>query len=142
MKLLKPENVQILHGAADWKDAIRRSTSLLEEHGDEEPCYKEEIIGNVERLGPYILIAEDIALPHARPEQGVIHPQIGVTLFRNPVCFSNGATAKLFVTLAAKDNESHVDALAAISELLGEEENVEKIITAPDVETLYSYFSA
>jgi PTS system ascorbate-specific IIA component len=142
MKLLKLENVQILNDASDWKDAIRRSTSLLEEHGDVEPRYKEEIISNVERLGPYILIAEDIALPHARPEQGVIRPQIGVTLFRNAVRFSNGAMVRLFVTLAAKDSDSHIDALTEISELLGEEANVAKIIAAPDVETLYSYFGA
>lgn len=41
-----------------------------------EPRYKEEIISNVEKLGPYILIAEDIALPHARPEQGAFSPRL------------------------------------------------------------------
>lgn len=141
MELLKLENVQICESAKDWKDAIRIAVTPLEEHGFVEPRYKEEIISNVEKLGPYILIAEDIALPHARPEQGGIQPQIGVTLFRSPVSFEReGTTTRLFVTLAAKDNDSHLDALMAISELLSDEERVEKIFAAENTTELYRYF--
>ena len=141
MELLKKENVRICESANDWRDAIRIAVSPLEESGYVEPCYKEAIISNVEKLGPYILIAENIALPHARPEQGVLKPQVSVTLFRQPVLFDkdNGA-ARLFVTLAAKDNNSHLDALVEISTLLGEEEVVEKILESGDEETLYHYF--
>lgn len=141
MNLLQQENVQICEGAKDWKDAVRISTARLEENGYVEPRYKEEIIANVEKLGPYILIAENIALPHARPEQGVLKPQVAVTLFRKPVAFDrDGTTAKLFVTLAAKDNNSHVDALMSISELLSDEETVDKMLNTTSVETLYNYF--
>lgn len=141
MELLKQENVQICESAQDWKDAIRISSKLLEEHGYIQPSYKEAIISNVEKLGPYILIADDIALPHARPEQGVVQPQIGVTLFRQPVAFDKEeTTARLFVTLAAKDNNSHLDTLLEITELLDDEETLAKILAAKDEETLYSYF--
>ena len=141
MDLLQRENVQICDGAADWREAIRISVAPLEEHGYVEPRYKEEIISNIEKLGPYILIAEDIALPHARPEQGVIQPQISVTLFRDEVSFDReDGTARLFVTLAAKDNESHLEALAAISELLGDEDLVKEILESKDADELYAYF--
>lgn len=82
MELLKKENVQICDAAADWKEAIRTAVKPLEEHGYVEARYKEEIISNVEKMGPYIVIADNIALPHARPEQGALKTQIGVTLFR------------------------------------------------------------
>ncbi len=141
MNLLKLENVQICDSAKDWKDAIRIAAAPLEEHGYVEPRYKEEIISNVEKLGPYILIAENIALPHARPEQGVLKPQIGVTLFRSPVAFGReGSEAQLFVTLAAKDNDSHLDALVSISELLSDEDRVDRILAAQSVEELFNYF--
>ncbi len=140
MDLLKPENVQICEKADDWKDAIRISTRLLEEHGYVEPRYKESIIENVEKLGPYIVIAPHIVLPHARPEQGAIKTQIGVTLFREPVYFDTGADGELFVTLSAADSDSHLGALTEIATLLGDDDLVQQILAAPDVDTLYRYF--
>lgn len=142
MELLKRENVQICDTAADWRDAIRIAVKPLEEHGYVESRYKEEIISNVEEMGPYIVIADNIALPHARPEQGALKTQIGVTLFRENVMFDGkDMPARLFVTLAAKDSNSHLDALMKISELLSDESTVEKILDAPNTEDLYQYFT-
>ena len=143
MDLLKKENVQIYESAKDWRDAIYKSVKPLEEHGYVESRYKDEIIANVESMGPYIVIADHIALPHARPEQGALQTQIGVTLFRNSVVFDgkDDMPARLFVTLAAKDSNSHLDALVVITELLSDEATVEKILESPDVETLYQYFA-
>ncbi len=141
MNLLKEENVAIYPGADDWKDAVIKSTLLLEEHGYVEERYKNEIIGNLEKFGPYILIAENIALPHARPEQGAIESQIAVTLFREPVTFPNGEDARLFVTLAASDANSHLDVLMEISERLSDEEQVEQMLAAPNTEALYQFFN-
>ena len=87
------------------------------------------------------IIEDQIALPHARPEQGAVETQIGITLFRQDIKFdSKETTARLFVTLAAKDNNSHLDALVQISELLSYEDQVDKILKSPDVQTLYHYF--
>lgn len=141
MELLKLENVQICVRAADWRDAIRTAALPLEQHGYIEPRYKDEIIANLERLGPYIVIAENVALPHARPEQGAIQTQIGVTLFREPVQFEGKeSTARLFITLAARDTNSHLEALVHISELLDQPGMIEKILSAADEETLFRYF--
>ena len=140
MELLQLENVQVYKDAADWRDAIRKSAKPLEEHGYVEPRYKDEIIKNVEDMGAYIVIAENIALPHARPEQGVLRTQIGVALFQNPVAFDNGAKAQLFITLAAENSDSHLEALVQISELLSDEENVKKILASKSSEELYHYF--
>ncbi|MDO5785787.1 MAG: PTS sugar transporter subunit IIA [Eubacteriales bacterium] len=141
MELLQLENVQICEGASDWREAIRTAVLPLEKNGYVEARYKDEIVANVEKLGPYIVVADNVALPHARPEQGALKTQIGVTLFRKDIPFENGeSSARLFVTLAAQDSNSHLDALMKISELLGDEENLVKILDSPDVETLYRYF--
>ncbi len=141
MSLLKKENVQICETAENWQDAIKISVLPLEQSGYVESRYKDGIIENIEKLGPYIIIADHIALPHARPEQGAIDTQIGITLFRKDIEFDGRkTTARLFVTLAAKDNNSHLDALMQISELLSDEDEVDKILAAPDVQTLYHYF--
>lgn len=141
MKLLKQENVQIFDKADNWRDAVKISVLPLEQGGYVESCYKDGIIENIEKLGPYIVIADHIALPHARPEQGVIETQISITLFRQDVEFEGReATARLFVTLAAKDNDKHLDALSKISELLSDEDVVEHILESPDVHILYQFF--
>ena len=141
MELLKKENVQICDQAADWRDAIRTSILPLEKGGYVEARYKEEVIGNIEKLGPYIVIAEHVALPHARPEQGAIRSQMAVTLFQKEVFFDGKEDgANLFISLAAADSSSHMDALVAISELLSEEKDVEKILASGNTDELYSYF--
>ena len=135
MDLLKKENVQIVESATDWKDAIRISVQPLEQHGYVESRYKEEIISNVESMGPYI------ALPHARPEQGVKESQIAVTLLQNEVRFAGEEKpVKLLIALAASDNNRHLDALMSISEILQNEDTVQKILNSKDKEELYSYF--
>ena len=141
MGLVKLENVQICEKANDWRQAIKISVQPLEQGGYVKSCYKDGIIENVEKLGPYIMIADEIAMPHARPEQGAIETQIGITLFREGVRFDGKeTTARLFVTLAAKDSDSHVDALVKISELLSDDETVEAILEASDVQQLSHYF--
>ena len=141
MGLVKLENVQICEKADDWREAIKISVQPLEQGGYVKSCYKDGIIENLEKLGPYIMIADEIAMPHARPEQGAIETQISITLFREGVRFDGKeTTARLFVTLAAKDSDSHVDALVKISELLSDDETVEEILEASDVQTLYHYF--
>lgn len=141
MILLEKKNVRILNGAKDWKTAIRIAVMPLEEQGYVETRYKEEIISNVLSMGPYIVLTPYVALLHARPEQGVIKSQIAVTLFRNEVYFNNMSTpAKLFIVLAASDNNSHLDALVNITEILQDEIKIAKILKAEDIETLYQYF--
>ena len=142
MDLLRKENVQICDSAENWMEAVRISVRPLEEHGYVEECYKEEIISNIKNLGPYIVIAENIALPHARPEQGVLKTQIAVTLFRQSVFFDGkDMPVRLFVTLAAENNDGHLDALMKISELLSDEKRVETILDSADEESLYQYFA-
>ncbi len=142
MDLLDKKNVKILERADDWKGAIRKSVMPLEEEGYVKAGYKEAIISGVEKLGPYIIVAPSIALPHARPEQGVVKSQIAITLFRNEVRFDKkDTTAQLFVALAASDSDSHLNALMTISEILQDEEKVEQILHSENEEALYSFFN-
>lgn len=145
MELLRRENVQIIEAAEDWRDAVRKSVLPLEKGGFVTPAYKEGVIENVEKLGPYICLAPHVALPHARPEQGAVKTQVAVTLFRREVDFEaddrDDAKANLFVTLAASDNNSHLDTLMEISEILQDDDRMDQILQAPDADTLFALFT-
>lgn len=141
MNLIKEANVQILEGAADWKEAVCQSVLPLEREGFVTSAYKQAIVENIEKLGPYICIAPHIALPHARPEQGVLKSQIAVTLFRREVSFDReDAQAKLFISLAAEDSDSHLDVLMQITDILQDEKKTASILQAKDETELYHYF--
>lgn len=141
MDLLKKENVQIYCENADWEEAIRISVKPLEDGGYVTPEYKEAIIERVKNLGPYIVLTEDIVLPHARPEQGVLETQLAVTLFKRPVAFNeDNPSTKLFITLAAADNEKHLGALSSLMEIFQDEDRVKAILEAEDPESLFRYF--
>lgn len=142
MELLRKENVRINDKVTNWEEAIRISVEPLEAGGYVTPEYKEQIIANVKELGPYIVLTEDIVLPHARPEQGVIESQLAVTLFRNPVEFNEDyPTTKLFIALAANDGEKHLSALASITELFQDEEKIQDILNSENAESLYQSFN-
>ncbi|MDD2958610.1 MAG: PTS sugar transporter subunit IIA [Lachnospiraceae bacterium] len=140
--LLKKENVQILSGEFTWQEAIRKSAAPLVRGGYVQERYGDEIIKNAKELGPYFVLAPGVAMPHARPEQGVNETQLAMTLFREPVAFEGKEKdTKLFIVLAASDSNKHLDAMALIAEKLGDEEMIEKLCGADSVDTLYKLFT-
>ena len=72
-EMLKPENVRIVQSVDTWQNAIRLACAPLEEGGYVEPCYADNIIAATEKMGPYYVLTEDVALVHGRPEDGNDH---------------------------------------------------------------------
>lgn len=117
-----------------WEEAITFSGNLLLNEGKILPRYIDAMIENVNKLGPYILIAPNIALPHARPDSGVLEEGISVLVLKQPV-YIGGAEDKpalLIICLAAKDAHSHIDLLKTISSWLSDESLVNQML---EVET-------
>ena len=83
--MLKLENIKILAGVKDWKEAICTAVQPLVDGGYCEARYSDEIIKNTEKLGPYYVLCENVALIHGSTEQGVIKRQIAITLLKEPV---------------------------------------------------------
>ena len=135
-KLLTKKTIQIVRNVADWKAAIRLASTPLVENGSVTTGYVEAMIDNVLELGPYIVIAPQIALPHARPEQGVNQVGMSMLCLGESVSFSDKKEhdVRLLVVLAAADNESHLQALAQLSELLSEPKAEEQIMNATEIE--------
>lgn len=106
--------------AVNWREAIAVSAEPLVQNNYVADSYVEAMISNIDELGPYILIAPNVALPHARPENGVSRAGISLTVFQEPVPFpadSEGSvkTARVFICLAAVDSDSHLSMLQKIS---------------------------
>lgn len=108
--------------AADWQDAVRKGAQPLVDNGKVTPGYVDDIVKGVLDLGPYIVITEHVALPHARPECGALESAVGIVTLKDPVEFGSAENdpVKFLFPLAAKDNGSHLSALQSLVELLSD----------------------
>jgi len=123
-----------------WRDAIAAACQPLIDEGAVEPEYVQAIIDNVEKYGPYIVIAPDICIPHAQEGKFVNKTAICFMRTRQPVSFSDNPEhdARLFFVLASTDNNLHLQNLAELVEMLSDEENVKKLLNAETVDCLRS----
>ena len=108
--------------ATDWQDAVRKAAQPLVDNGKVTPGYVDDIIKGVNDLGPYIVITEHVALPHARPESGALESAVGIVTLKEPVEFGSADNdpVKYLFPLSAKDNDSHLGALQSLVELLSD----------------------
>ncbi|MGL5230164.1 MAG: PTS sugar transporter subunit IIA [Cetobacterium sp.] len=126
IKELLESNIQILPQVDSWEEAIKIASRPLLEKGYIEPRYIDTMISKVNELGFYIVLSEDVAMPHSRPEDGVLKMGMALLKLDTPAKFGNN-NIQIVITLAAKDNESHIDALTNLVELLNDDEKIEKI---------------
>lgn len=129
-EVLQEPFLQLTDSADDWKSAVRLAAKPLLNYEYIEPSYVEAMIKSVEQLGPYIVIAPKVALPHARPEHGVNRVGMSMLRLKEPVYFSTEKQhgAQLIIVLAATDNETHLKALSQLSIMLSENDNIDKLI--------------
>ena len=115
--------------AGSWQAAVELCGGLLVESGVAEERYVPAMVRTVEELGPYVVIAPGVAIPHARPEDGAIKPGISVLILREPVEFGSEENdpVDLLFGFATTGSDAHVEIIRALAEFIGEQENLEKL---------------
>ncbi|HEY8394599.1 MAG TPA: PTS sugar transporter subunit IIA [Thermaerobacter sp.] len=108
--------------ATSWEDAVREAGRLLVATGAASPAYAEAMVETVKALGPYIVIAPGIAMPHARPEAGALRAGLSFVRLRRPVTFGHEANdpVDLIFGMAATASDAHVEMMAALAEALSD----------------------
>lgn len=112
--------------------ALEMTCSTLLAKGKVEASYLEAIKTKHREIGAYYVLAPKIAMPHARPEDGVNEAALQVTVFKNGVNLESEDNGDVYfsVTLAAKDSDSHINTIMALSELFQNEDDIDAIIAA------------
>lgn len=101
----------------NWEEAIHlASQPLLNEDYIEEE-YVDAMIKSVHDNGPYIVLKDYFALPHAQAGNGVHKKGMSLLTLEEAVDLK-GNPVKNFLVLAAEDSNSHLEALADLSSLL------------------------
>ena len=117
--------------ASNWEEAVISAGKLMLDVGAIEERYIGAMIEVTKELGPHCVIAPGIALPHARPEDGVKENCFCLMTLKYPVEFnSHNDPVKMVVAFAAVDKEEHIKTLERVALFLQNREVVEKIKTA------------
>lgn len=130
--LLTAQRVATQVRATDWQHAVREAGWLLVDTGGVEPRYVEGMIRTAQELGPYIVIAPGIAIPHSRPEDGALAPCLAVITLDPPIPFGNidNDPVRIVIAFAAVDHEQHVEALCNLASILSEPANIDALAAA------------
>lgn len=105
--LIDNDSIQLGLIAKDWKEAVQLSVQPLIDSGAVKPEYYDAIIESTEQYGPYYILMPGMAMPHARPEAGVLRDSFSLITLREPVQFSDGKEVSILVTLAATSSKIH-----------------------------------
>lgn len=131
--------VKLLDKVDNYLDAIKISCDMLEAEGIVEKRYYDAIVNKIEEFGPYFCIAEDICMPHARPEDGAIEEGLCIIKLNEPVDFM-GKTVRVFFTLSAKDNESHLGLMRKIADVCMNKDKFNNLLKVETEEQLMEVF--
>ena len=139
-KLLKKENVKFIEGAEDWKEAILQSGNLLVSNRKVTSEYVKEMIELVEKHGPYIVIEEGIAMPHAGISENVLETGISLLVVKERVALPEGRNANIFLSFAAKNKNDNIDIMNDLFELITKHKFIDEVSKMKSYDQLKQYF--
>lgn len=127
--MLTLQTVRARAVVASWQEAVDHIGRLLVEAGSVEPRFIEAMKRVLHDMGPYAVIAPGIVLLHARPEDGVRQPCLGLMTLATPVNFGHSENDPVDVVVAfgAVDKQAHVSALQQLAQLLGNQTGLAQI---------------
>lgn len=130
-ELLTKDKIHFMEESPGWQEAINQvAEPLIGEYI--EASYPEAIIKKIKDYGAYIDIGFGIALPHARPEDGV--KKIGMSLLKlaKPIYLLDDPKHEItvLICLAAVDNNTHLRALASLTKILSNKEKLHQLLEA------------
>ena len=137
---LTTDSVDVNVEVKDWKEAIIKSGELLVRNNCATEEYIDGMIETVKEYGPYIVVLPQVAISHARPEQGALKIGLSLISLKDGVNFGNEMNdpVRLVFSLCAIDNHSHLELLQEMAILFEDNSNIEALIDSRTKEELVS----
>lgn len=136
-QLLTKDCIQLSNFVQSWQEAIRLAANPLVRQNKIEQRYIEAMIQSIEQYGPYVVITPKVAIPHARPTDGVHALAMSLLRLQKPVFFSPNHPVFLIIVLAATDNASHLQALADLTVVLQDSDQIDSLIACQHEDAIW-----
>lgn len=115
-----------LKSVKDWKEGVKLASQVLVENNSIHRKYIDSMVEMVEKFGPYIVIADGIALPHSNEFQYVNKIDASMLVLEEP-CYIKDKKVNVFLVVSLVDKNSHLNLFAQISDILNDSNNIEII---------------
>ncbi|PWC09752.1 PTS mannitol transporter subunit IIA [Brenneria roseae subsp. americana] len=131
---INENNLQLFTHVDDWKQAVALAVQPMIDNGSVESRYLDAIYAMHEEIGPYYVLGEGIAMPHSRPEDGVIKTALSLMIISEGVHFGSPDNDPVYIVfaLAAIDSHSHIEMIASLAKLFCEDDAVNQLKNARD----------
>ncbi len=135
---LPAENIQIVDSVSDWKQTIRLSAQPLLAKETMTEAYIDAIFNSHQELGPYYVLAPGLAMPHARPEQGVIKNGLSLLHIKQGVSFDAEENDPVYVVimLCALSGDEHINMITALADIFSDDERLSALLKASSIEEI------
>lgn len=126
--LIEAQAIQVGVRETNWQKVIELAARPLVNNGYILPSYCQAVIDNTLEHGAYYVFEEGIAMPHARPECGVLKNGFSLLLLDKPIAFADSDKADIVIMFAATDSNSHIEeGIRAIVNLLADNDIMAKL---------------
>lgn len=127
-----------VEGLSTPEEVIRYSGQLLRDAGMVGQTYIDKMVEAFRTIGPYIVMAPGIAMPHARPSGDVLIPCVSFVRLKEPVKFGHSCNdpVRLVFALGGVEDDSHIGLLKELGEFLQKEEHRKWLLEIKSYEEL------
>lgn len=128
--------IRLQEEAEDWQGAIRSSAEPLLQDGCITGEYVDAIFESFAVNGDYMIVVPEVVLAHARPGSGARGTGLSLLTLRTPVTFTPSPDKSITAvfTLAAGDDEAHLDLMRGLAEVLVDDAALARLLTSADVD--------
>lgn len=134
---LKKEFIQVVDSVENWEQAVRLASNPLLDAKIINENYQEQMIKNIKEMGPYVVLSKDIALPHARPQDGAKSSAIAVLKVKNRVNFTEDKNVNIVIALACSNDDDHLKTLQFISNTLSDKTKYDALVKTNEVNKIF-----
>lgn len=129
--------------ARDAEEAITLAGRLLVDAERVTPAYVEAMLEAFRTLGPYVVLAPNIAMPHARPEHGALREGVAVLRLAEPVAFGHpdNDPVRVVLPLAGTDPVAHIEVLRRLARVLMDPDARTTLLESDDATRIAGLFT-
>lgn len=138
MKFLTKNMIETNFNASNAEEAIIRAGILLLNEDGVDKVYIDAMIESYKNNGAYFVLSPKIAMPHARPEDGVREASVSLVKLDQPVSFGHRTNdpVHLVFGLGATSGDEHLELLQKLTRLLNIKETTDALINADNVDEI------
>ncbi|MDN6664742.1 MAG: PTS sugar transporter subunit IIA [Tetragenococcus koreensis] len=126
-QLLPEKHIKVVDSVDNWQRAVKLASEPLQKENLITSVYVTNMIESAKKNGPYMVLTDYFALMHAKAGEGVKKQSMSLLVTKESIDLE-GKPVKIFLILAAEDNQSHLKSLQEIMNVFMDEQKYRTIL--------------